>query len=320
MTAEEPRSRAARGRDLLGGAALAAAIGLAGCAGADDSPADGDSPADPDSPVTSAAPTRDCTRQLDDAEAELAATNDRVARLSTRLAETAERAASLEQAVDRAATGYPESVVGAAESVGVAARPSVVFLDVGSGQGTGWFVDETHVLTNSHNVAGGEDVVGWTVDGDRFDLDLVDRVASMYPDVALLRADREGPPLPVGSADAVTPGQPLVQVGHPGSVGNWIVSLGEFVQRQTVQSPGGDAVEELVTTVPGREGNSGSPLLTLDGRVVGVTYAGSPKAGRRPDESPEPAPTTVYDRPLAPKVWSNHVTVDAAVELVDDWL
>ncbi len=313
MTDREPRSRAARGRDLLGGAALAAAVGLAGCSSTGDLPADGD-------PSTTPPPDRDCATSLDDVEAELAAANDRVEELSARLADANERVTSLERTVDRRSTGYPSSVVEAAESVGVAARPGVVLLDVGSGHGTGWFVDETHVLTNSHNVAGGGDVLGWTVDGDSFDLELVDRVESSVPDVALLRADREGTPLPVGTAESVRAEQPLVQVGHPGSVGYWVVSLGEFVERLSLQTPGGELVDELVTTVPGREGNSGSPLLTLDGEVVGMTYGGSPKAGRPPDEPPQPADARVYDRPIAPKTWSNHVPVDVAVDLMDGWL
>lgn len=306
MTDRELRSRAARGR-LLGGAALAAAVGLAGCSGTGD-------------PSTSPPPDRNCDARLGDVQAELVATNDRVEELSARLADADERAATLERTVERRSTGYPPSVVAAAESVGVAARPGVVLLDVGSGHGTGWFVDETHVLTNSHNVAGGGDVLGWTVDGDSFDLELVDRVESSVPDVALLRADHEGTPLPVGTAESVSAEQPLVQVGHPGSVGNWVVSLGEFVERLTLQTPGGELVDELVTDVPGREGNSGSPLLTLDGEVVGMTYGGSPKAGRPPGEPPQPADATVYDRPIAPKAWSNHVPVDVAVDLMDDWL
>jgi hypothetical protein len=41
-------------------------------------------------------------------------------------------------------------------------------------------------------------------------------------------------------------------------------------------------------------GNSGSPLLTLDGAVVGMTFGSVPKRRTIPDEAPTIGSTAVY--------------------------
>ena len=202
----------------------------------------------------------------------------------------------------------------AARAVGEPARESVVFIDVvtevGGGTATGWLVDDGLILTNAHNTVDFEVATAkraWTVDGTAAPVSLVGKVAGGQPDVALLAADVDAPPLPVGSSSSLERDQPVVQVGHPGGFGNWVVSLGSVVEVGET---------DVTTTVPGLQGNSGSPLLDLEGRVVGMTSGAEPGPGSAGVEPADPTPH--YER-LAVDAPSLHVPIETAMEQVEGW-
>ena len=204
-----------------------------------------------------------------------------------------------------------------AEEVGLATREGVVYLQLRSARGfyvgTGWVLDGDHVVTNAHVVERGSDITCYTLGGDQLSVERVG--ASENPDVALLRADGELPAaLPTGSAADVERGQPLVQVGHPGSVGNWVVSLGRFSGRTGVFGSG----DTLRSTVPTARGNSGSPLVTLDGDVVGVTFASTTRTSRIPGTAPEPSDPTVRES-FDPESTALHVAVGRVESLAQEW-
>lgn len=214
---------------------------------------------------------------------------------------------------------YDEAAREAARTVGVEARPGMVYLemtdDVSVATASAWFVDEHLLLTNNHNV---EDLTlstdrhFWTIDGNRHEFDVVDRSAQ-GPDIALLRTDATAPKvLPTGSSEALSGGDELVQVGNPGGFGQWVLTLGEFLERD-------QAFGDLVTSVPGLQGVSGSPLLDMSGRVVGVTFAGRPKTDWQPGEAPEPVAPEVEVYPLAPDSNALHVPIEQALELMEEW-
>jgi serine protease Do len=225
---------------------------------------------------------------------------------------------------------YPESVRDHAREVGLSIRDSVAFLDMDDGHGsggeaTGWFVDDRHVMTNAHNVFGRTSATAWTVDGSSFDVEVVELVENLFPDVALLRADSAGTPLPLGSASSLEPGDTVVQVGHPGEVGNWLITVGRHMHSMGLEDgadspPDGYAtVPELTTSAPGAQGNSGSPLVNLDGEVVGMTHGGTDQNPLPHDGPPEPSEPVVYDWPVRWKMWSLHVPVETVIEHYEDW-
>lgn len=213
---------------------------------------------------------------------------------------------------------YDEATREAARAVGLEARSGMVFLEMIDGPGvttaSAWFVDEHLLLTNNHNVS---DVTSstslhfWTIDGEKHSFEVVDR-SEMGPDVALLRTESSAPKvLPTGSADSVSTGDLLVQVGNPGGFGKWVLTLGELKERSTH----GD----LVTSVPGLQGVSGSPLLDMDGKVVGMTYAGQPRMDWEPGQRPMPSPTDVEIYPMVPESDGLHVPIKDALDLLEDW-
>lgn len=227
--------------------------------------------------------------------------------------------------VEQLEEGFPAETLRAAERVGTEARESVLVLEVYEGGqqvggGTGWYVDETHVFTNAHVVYEGtiaDAVKGFTVDGDEVELEVVDLVEELQPDLALLSADRPGTPLPTASGVDLAEGQPLVQVGHPSDVGFWVHTLGKFVTGIELLTD--VPYTSLNTTVQGREGVSGSPLLDLDGNVVGITEGVSHPGAREFGDEATPAPEILYDVPLAVIAVSSHVGVDGIARYYDRW-
>lgn len=305
--------------------ATGAVVGLAAVAGCSDLLGDGVpglTDERPERDHTAGLTTDECAAGLDDLEADAAGVESERAVVQAEIAELAARIDRLETEREIFAP-VDRSVVERAEAIGRAARPATVYLEFEYGHATGWFLDDRHVVTNAHNVLDGDGVTSptvWTVDGDSFGAEVVDAVATMNPDVALLRTDRAGPAsLAPGDSTALGAGDRLVQVGHPGSTGNWVVSLGEFLDEETWVDAEIGSGRDLTTTVPGRTGVSGSPILDFDGEVVGLTHSGTDAHERPGGERPIPSPEFVYDRMIGTRSRANHVPVETVLEAVDAW-
>jgi len=244
--------------------------------------------------------------------------------LQTSLVETTEptetaRSTDESEQAGTANTGGDTQTV---QQVGKAIRPAVVSIDTqtnntsGSG-GTGWFVTENLLITNSHVIDGASSITCWTLDGDSFQPDVVnatDHRSQPYHDVALLRTDFAAPKtLSLGDESSLTEGQTVVQVGHPFAIGNWVIASGEYVRDQKY----GDAI---LTTTPNMSGNSGSPLVTLDETVVGLTTGDVPKTqpSRDPNKAPKPVEPEVYET-YQDATYATHNPATVVEEYLNDW-
>jgi putative serine protease PepD len=141
------------------------------------------------------------------------------------------------------------------------------------GLGSGWvFDDQGHVVTNQHVVDGAERVTVTFEDGTEVPARVIGTDAST--DIAVL--ELESPPdsltpLPFGSTSELELGDAVIAIGSPlglqGTVTAGIVSsLG-----RDIRAPNGFTIDGAVQTDAAlNHGNSGGPLLGLDGRVVGM--------------------------------------------------
>lgn len=143
-------------------------------------------------------------------------------------------------------------------------------------EGTGWVVAPGVVVTNAHVVAGESATELETQDRSRVPATLV--AFDPEVDLAVLRSPRlDAAPLPMAASEV---GQSGAVFGHPGG-GD--LELSPFEVRQRLTALGSDIYgssgverEVLVLASDLAPGDSGSPLVDADGRVVGVAFAIAP--------------------------------------------
>jgi len=185
------------------------------------------------------------------------------------------------------------NVASASLSVGQIAKasiPSVVEVDAtevasqspfpgggqsgGTAQGTGFVYDtKGDIITNDHVVSGSSSVSVKLSDGSVYKATTVGTDPST--DLAVLHIDAPSSklvPLALADSSKVSIGDGVVAIGNPfgldGSVTSGIVSA---LNREIV-APDNTPIEGAIQTDAAiNHGNSGGPLLDLEGKVIGVT-------------------------------------------------
>ncbi|HEX6834728.1 MAG TPA: DegQ family serine endoprotease [Rudaea sp.] len=136
--------------------------------------------------------------------------------------------------------------------------------------GSGFIIsNDGYVLTNNHVIDGSEKITVILSDRREFDAKVIGTDADS--DIALLKIKAANlPTVQIGDSDKLKPGQWVVAIGSPfnfdHSVTHGIVS---YVGR-TSNNRSEQYVPFIQTDVPINRGNSGGPLFSLDGKVVGV--------------------------------------------------
>jgi serine protease Do len=215
---------------------------------------------------------------------------------------------------------FDDATRAAALEVGRAVRESTVVIDVaythGGAYGTGWFVDDGLIVTVAHNLDDPHEKLGvQTLDGETMAAEIVEYVDDRDPDVGLLSVDHDAPALSLGDERTLSKGDPVVQVGHPGGFGYWVVSIGDYQATKSVSGHG----ENLAIDIPVLSGNSGSAVVDMDGNVVGLTSASSSSATTWQDGRPVPAaPDPEYRLLTAPKTM-DAVPASVVRETLEAW-
>ncbi len=136
------------------------------------------------------------------------------------------------------------------------------------GAGSGFiFEADGYIITNHHVVDGADQIIVRMADRREFEAELIG--SDPLSDIALLKIDADNlPTLKLGDSDSLKPGEWVVAIGSPfnfdQSVTAGIVSAkGRSTNQQQY-------VPFIPTDVAINRGNSGGPLLNLDGEVVGI--------------------------------------------------
>ncbi|TQV72822.1 PDZ domain-containing protein [Aliikangiella marina] len=155
------------------------------------------------------------------------------------------------------------------------AKDSVVSIEVGSedsprwlnGMGSGFIIsDDGFILTNHHVTEDSDELMVKLADGREFEADLIG--SDPETDLSLIKiAANQLSPFEFGSVESA-------------EVGSWVVAIGApFGFEQTVtagiisakgRSVGEQYVPYIQTDVAINVGNSGGPLINMDGKVIGV--------------------------------------------------
>ncbi len=200
-------------------------------------------------------------------------------------------------------------------------RPSVVRVSVtgrtgafgqaNSGTGTGFVIDASgYILTNNHVVTlgGGSNAGAVKVDfadGRSMDAKVVGR--DELSDLAVLKVDASGlTPLRFADPSSIEVGEDVVAVGfaldlegNP-TVTRGVVSAKDREIQETLDN--GQAVSisgAIQTDAAVNPGNSGGPLLDLQGNVVGVNTAGLFGGARQPVQGISFAVSSQVAQPIA---------------------
>jgi periplasmic serine protease, Do/DeqQ family len=134
------------------------------------------------------------------------------------------------------------------------------------GVGSGFFISEDgYILTNNHVVSEASDIYVTLTDGREFKAKIVG--TDERTDVALLKIDAKGmPTLPVGDPKQLRKGQWVLAIGSPFGLESTVTAgIVSAVGRDT-----GEYLPFIQTDVAVNPGNSGGPLIDLQGRVVGI--------------------------------------------------
>ena len=141
-------------------------------------------------------------------------------------------------------------------------------------QGSGFVYDSAgHVVTNEHVVDNATSVSVRFADGKTVAATVVGTDPST--DVAVLKVANlpsNATPLKIGDSSQLEVGDGVIAIGSPFGLAETVTTGIVSALHREIQSPNGFAIEGAIQTDAAiNHGNSGGPLLDLQGAVVGVT-------------------------------------------------
>ncbi len=138
--------------------------------------------------------------------------------------------------------------------------------------GSGVIISEDgYIVTNNHVVENTKKVSIVLANGKSLSARVVN--TDPYADLAVLKAEGEMPAVAVfGNSDALKPGETVIAIGSPlGEFKNTVTVGVVSATGRTLDTGKGYQMEDLIQTDAAiNQGNSGGPLVNLNGEVIGI--------------------------------------------------
>ena len=147
------------------------------------------------------------------------------------------------------------------------------------GMGSGFVIDkEGHILTNYHVIEGADEIVVMLEsDGKEKEYSATLIGSDSKTDIALIKINRkpgdntEFPFLELGSSENLEVGEWVVAIGNPFGLSHTVtVGVVSALGRSIGAGPYDEFIQTDASITPG---NSGGPLINIDGQVIGINTA-----------------------------------------------
>ncbi len=128
-----------------------------------------------------------------------------------------------------------------------------------------------YIITNNHVVEDATDLTVVLSDGQQLPAELIS--TDVFADLAVLKADGEMPATaPFGNSDNLKPGETVIAIGSPlGQFRNTVTTGVISATGRSLDTGNGYFMEDLLQTDAAiNQGNSGGPLVNLNGEIVGI--------------------------------------------------
>ena len=144
--------------------------------------------------------------------------------------------------------------------------PSVVTIKTDVAQGTGFIIHKDgYIVTNAHVLSGAKFANAITYEQEILPMDLIGYNQEL--DIALLKIEGGYTPLKLGDSDKVDVGERVIAIGNPLGLS---FSVTEGIVSAVNRDAGQGIPAYIQTDAALNPGNSGGPLIDVEGEVIGI--------------------------------------------------
>lgn len=194
--------------------------------------------------------------------------------------------------------------------------------------GSGFIISEDgYIVTNDHVVSDASKIIVVLSNGEEFQATL--RGTDPLNDVAVVKINptQKLRPIKIGDSETLKEGEFVIAIGSPFRLQNTVTLGIVSALNRTLTSEGGFRIENVIQTDAAvNPGNSGGPLINLDGKVVGVntaiisTSGGSEGIGFAiPINTVKSIYTELIERGKIARPWLGITGADVSKSMVSAW-